>query len=146
MTIADRIAGIILEVMLGTAWGRQPYVDKLRSILLGAFGEYMCREISLKIGERDHWSNEVIRILKQITDYMDFYKTTFKNREKALAEAMDDALGACYGEITFAKNKVFEYYRPKYKKIKQLEFDEKQEFRNMIKEFLPQYFHLMKEY
>lgn len=146
MSVSEMIAEIILELMLGSVWGRQPFVDRLRTYLLGAFGEYLCREISIKIGEKDYWSNEVKRVLRQITDVMNSSKTVFNTREKALAEAMDDALVACGAESVFMKNKMINnYYTPRFQEIKQLEFDEEQEFRNMIKEFLPQYFHLMKD-
>ena len=138
---------IVESILEAMAWKRQIYVEKIRANLFMAFGEYMCRQVFLKIGERDYWSNDVRHILRYTNKVLDSAQTQlqFRNRVKAFAEAISDAIDGCYLEVVNAKNKVIDCNISRWKEIKVLDFDEKQEFRNMIKEFLPQYYHLLEK-
>ena len=122
---------------------RNNFCNTTRSRLVGAFGEYMCREIALAIGEPDSWSNEVRRLTKQVTVLMDVSEVvTFKDKDKAFREALKEAASS-QEKITYAKNKVEKYYPKKRKAILHLEYDVEQEFPKMMNEFLPQFAHLL---
>lgn len=125
------------------SYTRQRFFKRVRDDLLsGAFQEYMCREISLKVGLPDFWSNEVSRLLAQVPQFLDrkAIATEFKDREKALTEAFSEMYHS-YDIINAAKNKVLGYPgNGKYlRKVMALDLDTKEEFRNMIHEFLPQF-------
>lgn len=90
---------------------RQRFIDKVRENLIGAFGEYMCRQVALSVKKPDNWSDEVSLLLLSIPKYMNrtLIKTTFKDRDKAMKEAIYEA-SLMSSKITYAKNKIISYY------------------------------------
>jgi hypothetical protein len=130
-----------LEV-ISMAYDHQGYIQTLRDdFLKGAFGEFMCRQISLAIGERDHWSNEVRTLLAQAGSMLDPETKIkgFKDRDLANKEAVHDVLRILQTKVTFARSKVSNYYPKKMPKIQKLKFDNEEEFKKMLDEFLPSF-------
>jgi len=105
-----------------------------------AFGLFMLRQVSRAIKRPNYWRYDIQRLLGMIPVMMDRneIKTTFKDRTKALAEALLEATASQH-KVLYAKNKVAGYYPELIGKIDRLDFDAEVEFRKMIKEFLPQY-------
>jgi hypothetical protein len=140
-----KIRAILESVLNEMAYSRQRFLRRIGDDLLeGAFQEYMCREIALSVGKPDSWSEEVGRILRQIPRYMDpsIVVTTFKDREKALKESFRE-VSLAQDKVTSAKNKVIGYYPEIFKEILKLKFDSEEEFKKMIIEYLPKYYHLL---
>lgn len=131
--------------LLGMESSRQEFIEYTRAALRGAFGEYLCREIALQVEKPDNWTDEVISLLRDVRDMMNPEKTkvTFKNRDKALKEAIQEAFSSRV-KITYAKNKVSNYYPELTKTIHSLQFDVESEMKAMINEFLPEFSHLIK--
>lgn len=134
---------------ISSAISRQSYIQTLRDdYLKGAFGEFMCRQIALQIGEPDHWSNEVSRLLGHVLSHSDPEKTKVKgckDRDAANREAVQDLIpGLLQTKVTFAKSKVAGYYPKKLKKAYRLNFDNEEQFRLMLEEFLPSFLKYLK--
>jgi len=124
------------------SYSRDAFIRLLKDDCLAmAFGTFMCRQVSLKIGKPDYWSSDIGKVLNMIPVHMDQreIKITFKDRTKALIEVLSGAIMSFHDKVLYAKNKVAGYYPELIKKIDKLDFDAEVEFRKMIKEFLPQY-------
>ncbi len=132
---------------LAMAYSRQSYIQTLRDdYLKGAFGEFMCRQIALQIGEPDHWSSEVRRLLSNPVKMVDPKTkiTGFKDRDLANKEAVQDMGILLQAKVTFAKGKVAGYYPKKMPEIQRLKFDNEEQFRLMLEEFLPSFLKYLK--
>lgn len=127
------------------AFPRQVFVARLRDrALLGAFGEFMCRQVSLAVKKPDHWTLEVKQLLQQVTDLMDpIVKVKVKRKEDALREALADCLPLLASSVVGAKTKVSNYYPTMMPKIKALDFEARAQFKLMLEEFLPEYLYLL---
>lgn len=131
--------------VLAMAYPRQRFIEKIRdSYLEGAFREFMCRQISLRVGKPDSWTKEVHGLLEQVR-FMMGPKVIVKVRSKedALREALAEAMISSASCANFAKNKVVGYDGKLHKKVFALEINPQDEFINMIQEFLPEYLHLI---
>lgn len=119
---------------------KENWTRSVRELLIRAFSEFMCRQVSIKIGKPDYWTKDVTWILNKIPVCMNpkEIKTTFKDREKTLSEALCEA-SKSQDRVLYAKNEVANYYPKLIKKIGKLNFTADVEFRKMTKEFLPQY-------
>jgi hypothetical protein len=94
------------------SFSRNDFIVTIRDrCLIEAFGVFMYRQISFAQNKPDYWSNEVDRLLSVIPTMMDQneIKTTFKDRTKALTEALLEATASQH-KVLYAKNKVAEYY------------------------------------
>jgi len=133
----------ISKLLKAMAFSRQDFNVALRGEFKGAFGEFMCRQVALKVGQPDNWSEEVSRILSIVKNLMspEKTKTTFSKREIVLKEAMKEAIS--HTQVTYARNKVTGYYPKLVKKIGALKFDAQEEFGKMLEEFLPEYRNLL---
>lgn len=130
-------------VELAMAFNRDRFIQDLRDDhLKGAFGEFMCRQIALSVNEPDNWSNEVRKLLSHADEMRDPSKTKIKgftDRDLACCEAVSDMRVLLQSKVTFARSKVAGYYPKKLKKIYQLKFDNEQQFKLMLEEFLPSF-------
>ena len=127
------------------SYTRQDFISKVRDrYLLGAFGEFMCREIALAVGKPDSWTDEVNDLMKQVHSMMDpETKVTVRRRDDLLMQAITEALREAPGYVVSSKNKVAKYYPELMPHVKNLKFNAVEEFANMIDEFLPEYIHLI---
>jgi len=141
MSIIDKFLDLLAEF----AYSRQKFIDDVRTALKGAIGEYLCRQIALSVGKPDSWTGEIEDILNQIPKLMNtqITSTTFKNRSKALGEAMTEASLNSATKLVYAKNKVTGYYPECMHEIRDLKISASHEFEKMIREFLPQYAYLL---
>lgn len=137
----------ISKIMLGMAMPRQKFNDRLRGFLIGAFGEFMKRQVALAIqdpGRAGDWSIETRNLLRKVKCLMsDEVKVTFKDKEKVLGIAFSEAESPL--EVTQAKNTLSDYVPEKWEQILKMKFDSKEEFKKMIEEFLPEYSALLKQ-
>jgi len=127
------------------SFSRNEFIETIRDrCLMEAFGLFMLRQVSRAIKRPNYWRYDIQRLLGMIPVMMDRneIKTTFKDRTKALAEALLEATASQH-KVLYAKNKVAGYYPELIGKIDRLDFDAEVEFRKMIKEFLPQYEELL---
>lgn len=122
------------------AYRRNQFVQNLRDdFLKGAFGEFMCRQVALAVGKPDNWSKEVQRLLSHAIVMMD-KKTPikgFKDRDLAAQEAVTDLKVILQTKVTFAKSKVSGYYPKLMPRIMHLDFDNEEQYKLMLEEFLP---------
>ncbi len=106
--------------------------DKLK----GAYGEYLCSVIALKINKPDSWHSEVKRLLNEIDEYL----TSDKNyNKKLIQQSIELVKSDLKSKLAFAKTKVTNYYPDKSNQISKLKIDANQEFLNMIKKFKPEF-------
>jgi len=119
------------------------FTQVIRSSLSRALREYMCRKIALNVNKPDNWYIEVIGLLKKVKEYMDPIKTktTFKNRDVAFKEALNEVPAQL--RVSHAKDKIIGYYPELLVKVDSMQFDGEKELRNMINEFLPEFKHLI---
>ncbi len=85
----------IKDLETAMAYNRRQFVQTLRDdFLKGAFGEFMCRQLSLAIKKPDHWSHEVNNLLRQADDLMKQETPIkgFKDKDTAAKEAVTDLL------------------------------------------------------
>ena len=134
-----------LKILLAMAYDRQAFISKVRDrFLLGAYGEFMCRQIALAVGKPDSWSKEVGSLSAQVHLMMDpETKVTVKRRDDLLKEAMLEAMREAPSYVVSSRTKVADYYPKMMPKIKRLEFDAGAEFVKMVDEFLPEYSELL---
>lgn len=123
------------------AFSRGKWIDRVRdSQLGGALGEYTKLYIAKKIKYKDFWSNEIVRLLKKITNYYMNPKevqTSGFSRIKAFKEAVKEA-SIDQGQITKAKNKMLGYKnitKEQEEKILNLELDSMDMMQGMLSEF-----------
>jgi hypothetical protein len=134
-------------ITISMAYSRQQFFKRVRDDMLsGAFQEFMCGEISIKLGHQNYWSKEVSKILSKFTAFMDEKQvaTTFKNRDKAIQEIFSE-MYLSYYIITKAKNKILSYprFQSYFNLVLELDLDTEQYFKKMINEFLPEFSHLL---
>jgi hypothetical protein len=127
------------------SYTRQDFISKVRDrYLLGAYGEFMCRQIAKAVNKPDSWTDEVHDLIKQIHSMMDpETKVTVRRRGDLLTEALREAMREAPGYIVSSKNKVAKYYPELMPNIKKLKFNAYEEFVKMIDEFLPEYRNLL---
>jgi hypothetical protein len=128
------------------AFNRKYFVERIRdSFLRGGLKEYTKEHLALALGEKDEWSNEVRKLVqKKVREFMDSKKkkTTFKDRENALSEAMGEACDD-YAQMKEGINEFLVYY-PKYRKqIIRMKLDAEVLFVAMIEKYLPEYAKLL---
>lgn len=144
MSVAKRF----LEWLTEMAFARDAWIERARDdFMKGALMEFTCYKIAQEFGFPDNWSDEVNRLLAKVHELMDTSKTKTTagfDREKALAEAMEEA-SSNQGQIVAAKNKMAGYYPNDWKKIKALRWNSEEVFAEMVEEFLPKYAHLLKK-
>lgn len=130
----------ISELKFAMTMPRQKFNDKLRSFLTGAFGEFMKRQVALKIQEPTRagdWTVETRTILSNVSFLMgDEVKVTCRDKVKVFQEACKEA--ESHLEVVQAKNTLQRYLPKKLMQIHKLQFDSRVEFMKMIQEFLPE--------
>ena len=132
----------IRKLELAMAYTRQSFIAKLRDDWLeGAFGEFMCRQVALRIGKpAENWTLESRRILQKVRVYLGpEVRVTVKDKTACLVEDMREARLGAYSRVAKAKNKVIDYYPELMSTIKPMDFDENEEFKRMVEEFIPEY-------
>jgi len=70
-------------------------------------------------------------------------KVTVKSKDEALREALREARIGVHSDANYAKHKVIGYDGKLMKRVYNLDIDPDEEFKAMIKEFLPEYLHLL---
>lgn len=121
------------------AFNRGNWIDTVRDDFLGgALGEYAKLVISRKLGKKDYWSDEVVRILNNVKQMMEAKTKTKFNKFKALSEAIKEA-SLFQSQITSAKNECVNKYDYDYKKVLKMDLESKELMKQMIEEFLPEY-------
>jgi hypothetical protein len=135
----------MLELLDERAFPRDKWIDEMRDQLGGALGEYAKTIISRNIGEKDFWQKEVQVLLRKIILFMEEIETKSNfDRNKAFIEAVRDSIHKQF-QVTAAKNIIAKMYHNKYKKIIKLQLDSKLLMLDMIKEYLPEYYPLVKD-
>lgn len=135
------IARTILQKLDEMAFSRDKWIDRVRDkYLSGALGEYAKLVISRKLEKEDYWSNEVEKLCNKVKEMMDKkkHKTSFKDREDALKEAIKEA-SLDQHQITSARNECVNKYDYDYKKVLKMDLESKELMKQMIEEFLPEY-------
>lgn len=133
------------------AYSRDTFVDHLRDkFLSGALGEYAKLRISRELGKGDFWSNEIKKLLSNVTRYMSKSVKIKKGlrgknvKFNALREAILEAALA-QDQIKDAKNdlssnsKYKDLYSEHWKKINLMDLTASDLLKDMIDEFLPKF-------
>jgi hypothetical protein len=135
------------QIILEMAYDRYGWVEHVRdNYLRGALKEYTKKYIALELDLPDNWSNEVKKLLFQVTLYMDKKQIATKgdyDRNKMLKEAFREA-SLAQDKIVKAKHQMIKLYPTIWKKIQKLDLDCSALFPEMIKEFLPEYIKYLK--
>jgi len=100
----------IKKIALGMAFGRGVWVDKVRSALEGALGEYAKQRYASLVGYDQHdWSAEVGRLVRKLETFLDADKVKIKgtwNRDRAFKEALLEAGVVGQSQVLAAKNTI----------------------------------------
>lgn len=142
----EKLILLVEEVISEMSYSRERFCDSTRDILRGALQEYTCYVISKHFNLKDDWSDEVHQLLSKIDQLMSkSIKTKFRDKEKALLEAIREA-SLSQDKISNAKSKMGNYYPKLDRKIHNLKLDSIELTKDMINEFLPQYKYLLLNY
>jgi hypothetical protein len=135
--------------MFEMAFSKNNWIDNVRDRYLGgALGEYAKIIIGREVGIKDYWSNEVSKILLNVTKYMSKKIKTKSNfdRDKAFKEAFREASTFQF-QITDARNELSDKFPEKYRSILKTngKYDSKILLQNMLKEYLPDLYDKIKD-
>ena len=90
------------NIIVAMAWNRDNWITKVQQLLEGALGEYTKLQCSRLNNAKDYWSNEVKRLLIDVTKLLGA-KTKGFSKQKALEEAIKQASSAGH-QLTSAIN------------------------------------------
>jgi hypothetical protein len=127
------------RVLLEMAYPRAVFKDKLEAIIGGALGEFYkaeCARANSLTKWVDHWTGEVQRLLSYMATQVYLHPIRgFKDRRKALAEALAELRPQDSGFRNYAMNMVVKDYQ--LKKLKHpIPADATQRFYALVEDYI----------
>lgn len=126
MKIKDKLLVTAIKKVIGMAYSRTEFKNKIEEKIGGAFYEYLKAAYTKTNGETrwvDHWNSEVDRLLDTELVVVLLHTATFKNRLKATTEVIIELKKVTNNYKASAKKQLeLSYFKKPFKK----DLDEKQ--------------------
>jgi hypothetical protein len=137
------------NTLLEMSFSKDVFKLHMFGALKGAFKEFMCDEIAVRIGTPFRWTPEVKRLAKVIDDLIHTAKLKAKGKNAKKNCVMESICEfSPYIYVNAARNKLIgpAYYPSRAQEIESLDIDADAEFKKFVREYLPAEYHNFKPF